>query len=155
MRNRPTSHAAAHPLVRGFTLVEILIVVVILAILAAIVVPQFTRAAEETRENSVKMNLFRIRTQIEIYKEHHHGMPPTSHETFEAQMTLATNVDGQTAAVGTDGFHWGPYLTSIPVNPFTGTSNITDGEPGDTIAWYYDGTTGDFRANHDEAARSW
>ena len=41
----------------GFTLVEILIVVVILGILAAIVIPQFSQASNEARESSLKSNL--------------------------------------------------------------------------------------------------
>lgn len=134
--------------VHAFTLVEILIVVVILGILAAIVVPQFTRAAEQTRENSVKMNLFRIRTQIEIYKEHHGG-PPTD---FVAQMTRATNADGEDADPGTANYPFGPYLTAIPVNAFNGEDTISDGEV-ESSGWYYNATTGEFRANHEEVAR--
>lgn len=136
---------------RGFTLVEILIVVVILAILAAIVIPNFTDAGETTRENSTKMNLFRIRTQIEIYREQHDGVLPTLAE-FGDQMTLASDVDGNTAAPGTDGYRFGPYLMSIPVNPHFPGNDISDGAAG-TSAWYYDQTTGDFRANHDATAR--
>lgn len=151
-----TDAAAITPARRGFTLVELLIVVVILAVLAAIVVPQFTRASEETRENSVKMNLFRIRTQIEIYKEHH-GQPPVSHETFAAQMTRATNMAGDDANPGTSGYPFGPYLTTIPDNAFTSNNIITDADPDpeDMTAWYYDGATGAFHANHSEAARAW
>ena len=48
----------------GFTLVELLIVVVILA---TIVVPQFLSAIDESRKNTLKINLHRVRTQIEVY----------------------------------------------------------------------------------------
>jgi general secretion pathway protein G len=133
---------------RAFTLVEILIVVVILGILAAIVVPQFTSATNESRENALKMSLHRIRQQLEIYEQQHDGDYP-SLENFEEQMTLASDSLGNTAAVGTDGFPHGPYIREIPKNPFTSTNTVGDGAVGDSD-WYYDEITGEFAAN-DEA----
>src|SRR5215475_4226324 len=55
----------------GFTLVEILIVVIILGILAAIVIPQFTNASNDARNNSVASTLQTLRGQIELYKIQH------------------------------------------------------------------------------------
>ena len=60
----------------GFTLVEILIVVVILGILAAIVIPQFTSASTEAKESSLVSNLQTIRSQIELYKIQHNDILP-------------------------------------------------------------------------------
>ena len=53
---------------RGFTLVEILIVVIILGILAAIVIPQFTNASQNARESSLQSTLQTLRSQIQLYK---------------------------------------------------------------------------------------
>lgn len=122
--------------------------VVILGILAAIVVPQFVSAASESRENSLKMDLYRIRQQIGIYKEQHAGQYPDQ-DSFEQQMTLASNRNGATAPIGTDGYGLGPYLREIPINPFTGTKTIGNGAIGSS-AWYYDASSGEFRANNTE-----
>ncbi|MHC4171078.1 MAG: type II secretion system protein [Planctomycetota bacterium] len=62
----------------GFTLVEILIVVVILGILAAIVIPQFTEASTEAKTSSLMTDLQTMRSQIELYKiQHNDDLPGT------------------------------------------------------------------------------
>ena len=104
----------------GFTLVEILIVVVILGILAAIVIPQFTQASTEAREASLRSNLQSVRSQIELFKIQHNDEAPTSAATFEGQMTGRTDQNGALNAAG----EFGPYLQGIPINPFTSGDTI-------------------------------
>ena len=58
---------------RAFTLVEILIVVVILGILAAVVVPQFTSAADDANDATVRSQLQTLRSQVELYKAQQGG----------------------------------------------------------------------------------
>jgi type II secretion system protein G len=53
---------------KGFTLVEILIVVVILGILAAIVVPQFTNATQDAQGGNIQTQLETLNNQIELYR---------------------------------------------------------------------------------------
>jgi general secretion pathway protein G len=65
------------PASRGFTLVEILIVVVILGILASIVVPQFVSATTEATKTHIQRNLQEIANQVELYKGNHAGGLPT------------------------------------------------------------------------------
>src|SRR5205085_7357056 len=62
----------------GFTLVEILIVVIILGILAAIVIPQFTSASQDARKNSLTSQLQTIRSQLELYKLQHLDKLPST-----------------------------------------------------------------------------
>ncbi len=124
----------------GFTLVEILIVVVILGILAAIVIPQFSNASSEAKLASLKSNLQSIRAQIQLYKVKNTDSSPTV-ASFESQMITDVNS--------------GPYLQCIPSNPYTGTNNVVAwGNASATDAWELDedgsaapsGNPGDFRA---------
>ncbi len=114
---------------QGFTLVEILIVVVILGILAAIVVPQFTNASESAQKSSIESQLQTIRGQLELYKiqEDPHAYP-----------TLVT--DGWDLLVN------GEYLQEAPVNSWTGDSAVIDGtDPSDGSmddGWVFDETGG-------------
>ena len=135
----------------AFTLVEILIVVSILGILASLVVPHFTSAAGESRENSLKMDLHRIRMQIEIYYAQHGSVYPTL-ANFADQMTLSSNIAGNTAPIGTPGFPLGPYIQTIPANPESTLDTVSDGAVGSTV-WYYDQTTGTFLANDSVESR--
>jgi general secretion pathway protein G len=124
----------------GFTLVEILIVVVILGILAAIVIPQFTDASTEAKTSSLCSNLQTIRSQIELYKIQHNDNPPLL-ASFEAQMTGTTDESG-TVGAG----NLGPYLREIPVEPFTGSNAVTAAGAG---GWNYTQATGEFWAPYD------
>lgn len=129
---------------QGFTLVEILIVVVILGILAAIVIPQFTSASETAKGSSVVSQLQTIRSQLELYQVQHNGNYPTltlmqqGTDDWEV-LTLETDAAG---ATGT-GNPFGPYLQKAPVNPFTNSSLVGDaGSAASTDGWSYDEATG-------------
>ncbi|HVP11573.1 MAG TPA: type II secretion system protein [Phycisphaerae bacterium] len=127
----------------GFTLVELLIVVIILGILAAVVIPQFTDASTDTRSSSLAQNLQTIRQQIEVYRLQHAGSYPTV-ANFANQMTMTTDAAGSTTA-GTRPF--GPYMMSIPNNPFSNANDVSSTVSSDgTKGWFYDGA-GIFKAN--------
>ena len=137
----------------GFTLVEILVVVTILGIMGAIVIPQFSNASTETRIVTVQADLKTIRSQLQVYAAQHKANLP-SVATFESQLTLASDADGVTADPGTPGFPFGPYMSQIPLNPYTLTRTLGAGEVG-TSAWYYNEATGDFHANNSVQARAY
>ena len=61
---------------KGFTLIEILIVVIILGILAAIVIPQFTNASKEAKQSSLVTMVQSLRSQIALFKLQHNDYLP-------------------------------------------------------------------------------
>jgi len=101
----------------GFTLVEILIVVIILGILAAIVIPQFTNASQDARKNSLTSLLQTMRSQVELYKLQHGDALPD----------LVTNWDPLISTTTYGGKSFGPYLQQTPMNPMNNLSTVTNG----------------------------
>src|SRR6185295_3454410 len=130
----------------AFTLVEVLIVVVIMAILAATIIPQFTDSTKDAKSSTSKFNLHTLRSQIELYRAQHNGTAPSA---TLVELTQSTNAAG-TSGSGAN-FPYGPYVREIPKNPFTNSAAIktistdpavaTDVTAGNA-GWIYNSTTG-------------
>lgn len=134
----------------GFTLIEILIVVVILGILAAIVIPQFTNASETAKGSNLLSQLQTIRSQFELYQVQHGGNYPSllivDGSTDWEQLTGKTDLD-QTKNVNGK---YGPYLQQAPANPFISddTAAVTIGVDGGAgVGWIWDSATSMIYAN--------
>jgi general secretion pathway protein G len=136
------SDGSARPRV---TWIEVAIVAVVLAVLGALVVPQFSQAGMDPRARELRSAVQIVQGQIEMYRLQHDNQYP-SLKQFAEQMTLPTNARGQIATADTGSLEFGPYLRCIPPNPYCGTSEIT-GERGGFDAWYYNERTGEFRPN--------
>jgi len=146
-----------HATTRGFTLVELLIVVVILAILAAVVIPTFQNASAEAKESAMRASLATVRQAISLYRVQHNETYPGSGGTWSEFVTqLTTGTD----ATGASGTQYGPYLrTGFPTNPMTGTADgrvvaTMPAEPTGEEAWIYATGNGEIRANQVGAAPS-
>jgi len=139
----PRSRAA------GFTLVELLIVVVILAILAAVVIPQINGASAEAKESALRASLATVRQAISLYRVQHNETYPGQSGWAEFVTQLTTSTD----ATGAAGAKFGPYLrTGFPENPVTdsvtGKTVVTmPGGPSGPEAWIYATGNGELRAN--------
>jgi prepilin-type N-terminal cleavage/methylation domain-containing protein len=152
--------------VKAFTLVEILIVVVLLGILAVVIVPMVSGSVISARESALAHDLQLLRRYILIYKCQHLEISPgypngdttqsPTEQAFIDQMTLSSNAEGQTAAIGTPGFERGPYIMKIPVNSLNNMSTIQflgDGEDfpadaDDSHGWVYKPSTSEMRCDN-------
>ena len=138
----------------GFTLVEILIVVVILGILAAIVIPQFAGASEEARRVNVQSVLQTLRGEITLYRAEHRDTLPDLTNAGWNPLLNPTDINGNAAAAGQT---YGPYMRSMPKNPLNNLSTIVDGTavaPASSVAGYvydYSGGAGSGRIYATEA----
>ena len=128
---------------RAFTLVELLIVVIIIGILAAVAVPQFGDSATDAKKASLDADLTAMRSAIELYY-HQHGSTypgsvqkhkagaadPVAHkdavEAFVKQLTCYSDALGSTADTrDTTNYPYGPYLRrGIPKNPLPAAGAI-------------------------------
>ena len=130
----------------GFTLVEVLIVVVIMSILASVVIRQVAEASTEAREARLRHDLQTMRSRIELYEvQHNDDVPGTGTATFAQALAGRTDING---AVGID---YGPYLERIPTNPFNGLDTVDvsgTGTLGDeSHGWDLNLTTRAFQAD--------
>jgi prepilin-type N-terminal cleavage/methylation domain-containing protein len=125
---------------KGFTLVELLIVVIILGILAVIAIPQFSPATDDARVAALDSTLTNMRSAIEMYYQQHGKYPsaltaaPTnpcsgtsgagllgSAQAFISQLTLYTDANGGACSIADAKHKYGPYLKkgTLPKNPIT------------------------------------
>ncbi len=101
---------------KGFTLIEILIVLILLGLLAAIMLPQFSNAGQTDGSSAIKNSLRTIRDQIKLYKLQHGDSLPDLVQGWDC-LTQVSRFEDQ---------NYGPYFEKIPVNPLNGGSKVSD-----------------------------
>lgn len=142
----------------GFTLVEVLIVVVIMAILAGTIISRFLDTTDDAKTSTLEHNMSVVQVQIELYRTQHLHQYPTIQDHALPQLISATNAAGEIGTAGTT-HPLGPYLVEAPTNPFDGSKNVSAvskaGEKPAGVAdssggWQYDVTNGRFWPNNPE-----
>ncbi|MEL7484068.1 MAG: type II secretion system protein [Planctomycetota bacterium] len=134
---------------RAFTLVEILIVVVILGILAAVVVPQFVDAADQAQTGNTETQLRTLRTQIQLFRAQSdtNEFPALVDGGTDANATWADMIDAD-------------LIQAPPINPRSNSAIVSiddtaTGQAGQDAAaggdatdggWLYNSTTGEIWA---------
>lgn len=125
---------------QGFTLIEVMVVVVILGVLAALVVPKIMDNPDKARRIKVEQDIRAIGTALNMYKLDNYAYPTTD-QGLEALVTRTT--------IPPEPRQWksGGYLDSVPIDPwgfpynylspglhgeFDLYSQGVDGQPGGT-----------------------
>ncbi len=121
---------------KGFTLIEMLVVIIVIAILAAIMVPQFSSSTEDANVSALKSNLAAMRHAVELYYHQHNSRYPgiysetdgtttglsaaASATAFEEQLTQYTDRNGKVNGTKTAVYKYGPFIKTfeLPSNPF-------------------------------------
>jgi general secretion pathway protein G len=129
----------------GFTLVEILIVIIILGILAAIAIPQFSNASAQSRVNSLMGQIKTLRAQIELFKIQHTDVIPDLVANQWAQLLNTTNPTG--AVDATAAGIYGPYVNKTPSNPLNSNTTVA-AAAGAGVGWVYNVATGQLSATN-------
>ena len=119
---------------KGFTLIEMLIVIVVIAILALIVIPRLLGAGRKAKEATLRGDLHQIRNAIQQF-EADCGDYPADGQLSDLMTQPAAGNGGTGIALDVNGWQ-GPYLRTpdgnMPVDPFTDSSTT----------WAYTGATG-------------
>lgn len=146
---------------KAFTMVEIMIVVTLLGILAAIVIPALASSTNTARETALASDINLLRRFVLIYAAQHQETEPgylagsLSEANLIEQATEATDSMGRTANRGGTDCNRGPYMGKIPKNPINGKSSIqiladsaSFPEAGDNShGWVYHAASGEIRVD--------
>ena len=129
----------------AFSLIELVIVIVIIGIVAAIAVPRMGTAAVSSKVATASANLQAIRKAVDMFTAEHQGRTPNQNDLGEASNDAEPIIDRLLKGPGTDGVIGGPYLNGIPFNPLANANTLnadkTFTAASGSYAWVYDTTT--------------
>jgi general secretion pathway protein G len=118
---------------RGFTLVELLVVIVVLAVLAAIVLPKFVDSSRRSKEAALKSDLKLYRNAISLFSADC-GAYPAALADLAATAAPASGKDssGNDKTITASDWH-GPYVQAVENDPISSgafTYSTTSGSVG-------------------------
>jgi prepilin-type N-terminal cleavage/methylation domain-containing protein len=135
----------------GFSLVELVIVVVIIGIIAGIAIPRMSSAADNAAKNAVIGDQSSLQKALDLYEIEHEGsmvhVGAADLKTIYFRLLKNSDLDGTVSPTGI----YGPYINGIPANKINGLASIRkDGAVAgaNTHGWRYNSTTGRIEPDH-------
>lgn len=128
---------------QGFTLIELMIVVAIIGILAAIALPRFAQMLEKSHEGQTKGNLNSIHSAASIYYGDQKGVWPTTLSTFSGY-AFSQYLDNVNGVKVTGAFVSG---ASSPAGTVVTMTSMASVPTASGTGWLYDSTNGEFYVN--------
>lgn len=156
---------------KGFSLAEILIVLGIMAILATVVVLNFSNSDTGAKENALRGNVATLREALDLYRADHGWYPGDPVKDWNKngnatnlmnQLMQFTDATGKPSTKRTTSYRFGPYLKQWPEDPFSNLTTLTIdknneellGTMADRVAkgngkggWYYQSKSGNICPN--------
>ncbi len=123
----------------GLTLVELLIVVTVVSVLAAVAIPRFATSSADAKTAALRRDLRALNSAVELYRHQHRGVYPglkkasdgtdvasaaEARIAFERQLLFPSNASGITSTERDAAHPYGPYLKAIPENPVNGLATV-------------------------------
>ena len=105
---------------KGFTLVELLIVIIIIAVLAAIAIPKFSNSSQRSKESSLRANLKLVRNAIDLFRADT-GAFPANMAGLTTSPTAGLSAAAAACTIAATDWR-GPYLQAVPVDPVSGSA---------------------------------
>jgi general secretion pathway protein G len=132
---------------KAFSLIEMTIVVLIIAILAAIAARRLSRHSEQAATNAVGQDTSTLQTAVEAYRAEHGAY--LAADKIVDQLTKYTDVFGNVSPTRGTPYIYGPYVRNIPplpVGPARGSNKIA-AAPAADVGWVFDAVTGAITPN--------
>jgi general secretion pathway protein G len=108
---RPSRHALRRAVSRGFTLIEIMVVVVIMGILAALVVPKLMGRTDDARITAARQDIATLMQALKLYKLDNQRYPTT-------EQGLQALISKPTGGPAANGWKTGGYIDKLPKDPW-------------------------------------
>ena len=157
---------------KGFSLVELVIVVVILGIIAAIAIPRISSGSKNAGQSALKANLATLRNCIDWYYGEHNATFPgvksaggiygaaDTPDAFMNQLTMYSDASGAVSPDKSSAFPFGPYIRGnfpkLPVGTMAGDATVkivskvgalATGDADASTGWIFNPTTGEIVSN--------